>query len=78
MRYERAGISVLSLVFKGVAYISFGVLFFIALVFLENLVFESEVEKKLRAENEAMEQYQKVLGSKLLASTQRIEQLENE
>jgi murein DD-endopeptidase MepM/ murein hydrolase activator NlpD len=78
LRYERAGISVLGLVFKGVGYLSFGALFFIALVFLQNLVFESEVEKKLRAENEAMEHYKKVLSGKLLASTQRIEQLENE
>ncbi|MBS1555729.1 MAG: M23 family metallopeptidase [Bacteroidetes bacterium] len=78
LRYERAGISVLSIAFKGIAYLSFGALFFVALVLLQNFIFDTEVEKKLRAENEAMEQHKVVLASRLKASADRIEQLKAE
>ncbi|MFM8834594.1 MAG: M23 family metallopeptidase [Cytophagales bacterium] len=78
LRYERAGISVLTVAFKGIGYLSFGALFFVALVLLQNFIFDSEVEKKLRTENEAMEQHQVVLASWLQASADRIEQLKTQ
>ncbi|MFM7430400.1 MAG: M23 family metallopeptidase [Flammeovirgaceae bacterium] len=78
MRFERAGISVLTVAFKGIGYLSFGALFFVALVLVQNLIFETELEKKLRAENEAMEQHRIVLASRLRASSDRIEQLKTQ
>jgi murein DD-endopeptidase MepM/ murein hydrolase activator NlpD len=78
LRYERAGISVLTVAFKGIGYLSFGALFLLALVLLQNFIFDTEVEKKLRAENEALEQHKIVLAGRLRASADRIEQLKAE
>lgn len=78
LRYERAGISILGVTFRVIGYLSFGALFFVALVLLQNFIFDTELETKLRAENEALESHKVILASRLQASTDRIEKLKNE
>lgn len=78
LRYERVGISILDVAFKAIGYLSFGALFFAGLLFLQNFIFDSDLEKQLRAENEAMESHKVILASRLQASANRIEQLKSE
>ena len=78
LRYERAGISILGVTFRVIGYLSFGALFFVALVLLQNFIFDTELETKLRAENEALESHKVILVSRLQASADRIEKLKNE
>lgn len=78
LRYERAGISILGVTFRVIGYLSFGSLFLVALVLLQNSIFDTELETKLRAENEALESHQVILASRLQASSGRIERLKSE
>ncbi|MFM7431018.1 MAG: hypothetical protein ACKO1F_14115, partial [Flammeovirgaceae bacterium] len=75
LRYERARISILGVTFRVIGYLSFGALFLAALVLLQNFIFDTELETKLRAENEALESHQVILASRLQASSGRIEKL---
>lgn len=77
LRYERAGISILGVTFRVIGYLSFGALFFVALLLLLNFIFDTELETKLRAENEALESHKVILASRLQASADRIDQLKS-
>jgi murein DD-endopeptidase MepM/ murein hydrolase activator NlpD len=78
LRYERASVSVLSLTFRGIGYLIFGVVFFVGLVMLQNYVIDTPLENELRAENEALQQHKIVLTASLQESNGRISDLKNE
>ncbi|NOS94387.1 MAG: M23 family metallopeptidase [Cyclobacteriaceae bacterium] len=78
LRYERASVSVLSIVFSGLGYIVLGGLFFVGLVMLQNYFVETPLEKTLRAENAALIEYKVVLAASLKESNERINQLKEE
>jgi murein DD-endopeptidase MepM/ murein hydrolase activator NlpD len=78
LRYERASVSVLSIVFSAFGYIVLGGLFFVGLVMLQNYFVETPLEKTLRAENAALKEYKVVLAASLKESNERIHQLKEE
>ena len=78
LRYERASVSVLSIVFSAFGYIVLGGLFFVGLVMLQNYFVDTPLEKTLRAENAALKEYKVVLAASLKESNERINQLKEE
>src|SRR5687768_10263821 len=68
LRYERAGVRWGSVLFGLVSLLVFGGLFFLAMVYIQNRVFESKEEARLRQENEALKKHQGVVASELAVS----------
>ncbi len=77
LRFERTKISVLAVLGSGVSYLIFGFLFFVGLILLQNLIVETPIEKKLRAENKDLEKYKIVLANQLAESNQQLVDLNN-
>jgi murein DD-endopeptidase MepM/ murein hydrolase activator NlpD len=75
LKYERTGISILGLSFRGLGYVVFGALFFVGLVIVQNYFIETPLEKSLRAENEALTNHKIILTASLQESNTRIESL---
>jgi len=78
LRYERTGVSIVGLAFRGFGYLIFATLFFVGLVTLQNFVIDTPLEKSLRAENEALENHKVILTASLFESNERIGQLNSE
>lgn len=64
-QYERANLSVKDVISYTLGLLVMSAVFFAGLVFLYNYLLETETERKLRAENKAIEQYKPVLEQKL-------------
>ncbi len=77
LRFERVKISYVRLFLSGVSYLTFGCLFFIGLLLLQNFLVETPLEKKLRAENRALEKHKVLLTSKLAQSNQQLAELKS-
>lgn len=75
LRYERVKISIINVLIAFVSYLSFGILFFIGLVLLQNFIIETPAEKKVRAENKALVDHKKQLTAQLLESNQKLAEL---
>jgi murein DD-endopeptidase MepM/ murein hydrolase activator NlpD len=65
LRYERRKLSFFSVLLYLLGLLCFGALFFVGLVFLQNHIIETPIEKSLRAENKAMKKYKVELVSQL-------------
>src|SRR6478609_4048326 len=65
LRYERKTISVVRTLLSSFGYISFGVLFFIVLILIQNYIIQTPVEKSLRAENRALAQHKAILTGQI-------------
>ncbi len=78
LRYERVKISFFHVLFAGVSYIAFGILFFIGLLFLQNYILETPREKALREENKALSEYQVMLTKQLATTEQELANVEKE
>ena len=65
LRYERAGISVPNTILYILSLFVFGVLFFCALILVQNYVINTPTEKALRQENKALKTHKNVLLAKL-------------
>jgi murein DD-endopeptidase MepM/ murein hydrolase activator NlpD len=76
LRYERVGISPLSVVLTLFGLLFFGALFFVGLVYTQNYFIETPLEKSLRAENDAYSRYRVELTSNLKTSKNRLAELE--
>jgi murein DD-endopeptidase MepM/ murein hydrolase activator NlpD len=77
LRFEQAKISYFSVFLSIVSYLTFSFLFFVGLVLLQNFLVETPVEKKLRAENKALEKHKLLLASQLTSSNQQLAELKN-
>ncbi|MBX2916448.1 MAG: M23 family metallopeptidase [Cyclobacteriaceae bacterium] len=75
LRYERARFTVVRFAMAIVGYLVFGVVFFAALLFLQNLIIETPHEKQLRAENRALKEHKVILSSLLSESNQKLNEL---
>src|SRR5690606_15948897 len=64
-QYERARLSPGDIIVYTIGLMLMSVACFAGLIFLYNVLLETDVEKKLRAENKALLQYKPVLESKL-------------
>ena len=78
LRYERVKISFFNVVITILSYCSFGVLFFAALLLLQNYIIETPHEKQLRTENEALQQHKIILTSRLQQSDHQLEELKKQ
>jgi len=78
LRYERVKISIFNIIITAVSYLAFGCIFFIGLVLLQNLIIETPSEKKLRAENKALQQHKVLLTSQLWQSNQQLAELKKQ
>lgn len=78
LRYERVKISFFNVVITILSYCSFGVLFFAALLLLQNYIIETPHEKQLRTENEALQQHKIILTSQLQQSDHQLEELKKQ
>ena len=78
LRYERARFSVVRFTMAMVGYLVFGVVFFAALLLLQNLIIETPHEKQLRAENRALKEHKVILSSLLSESNQQLSELKRQ
>ena len=78
LRYERVRFSVWRTLSSLIAYGCFGILFFIGLNILQNLVIETEHEKSLKSENKELTAYKVVLASQIANSNELLGQLKSD
>lgn len=78
LRYERVKFSVARMLLNGIGYIAFGALFFVALIFLQNLIIETPSENQLRAENKALKHHKVLLTAQLGESNSRLSELKQQ
>jgi len=78
LRYERVKISFFNVFVTLFSYLTFGVLFFGGLLLLQNYIIDTPSEKKLRADNESLNQHKIVLASQLLVSNNQLEELKKQ
>jgi murein DD-endopeptidase MepM/ murein hydrolase activator NlpD len=68
LRYERVRFRWGTVLFGFVSLLVFGGLFFLAMAYIQNKVFESKEEARLRQENEALKRHQEVVANELAVS----------
>ncbi len=78
LRYERVKISFFNVSISIISYLTFGVLFFIGLLLLQNFIIETPIEKNLRSENDALQQHKVVLAGQLWQSNDQLQQLKKQ
>jgi murein DD-endopeptidase MepM/ murein hydrolase activator NlpD len=76
LRFERSRISILQSVMTLLGLLSFGALFFVGLVVLQNYLIQTPVEKFFRAENSALKDYKVELVLQLLSAQNQMSELE--
>lgn len=75
LRFERKKISVTKVLGYAFGYFSFGALFFVALLVLQNYVVETPAEAKLRLENQSLESHKNVLNNRLQSANAQLAML---
>lgn len=65
LRFELRKISVLKVLSSGFGYLSFGILFFAALLLLQNYIVETPVEKQLKTENKELKRHKAIITSRI-------------
>ncbi len=78
LRYERVKISIFNVLVTVISYVTFGVLFFIGLLLLQNYIIETPSEKQLRTENKALTEHKIVLAGQLTESNNQLEELKKQ
>lgn len=78
LRYERVEFSVWRAFGSFIGYSCFGAVFFVGLNFLQNLVIETKLEKALKAENKALNEYKVVLASAIETSEESLGELKSD
>ncbi len=76
LRFERSRISVLRITMTFLGLLSFGALFFVGLLVVQNYWIETPVEKFLRSENNALKDYKVELVLQLLSAQNQMSRLE--
>ena len=72
LSYERAGIGWGTIIFTGVSLVVFGAIFFIGLIYIQDTFFESELQAKLRLENEALKKHKDLIDSELTEANESL------
>ena len=75
MRFERTRLPFFNILLYLLGLLCFGALFFVGLIFLQNHIIETPIEKSLRAENKAMKKYKVELVSQLESSKAALDEL---
>ncbi len=75
LRYERIKLSALNIALALVSYLSFGSLFFVGLVIVQNYIVQTPLEKSLRSENAALAYHKVVMASRLSEANRQLDSL---
>ncbi len=75
LRFEIKKISVSKVVGNSFGYLSFGALFFVGLLILQNYVVETPLETKYREENEALKKHKAILNDRLNTANEQLADL---
>ncbi|MCW5912605.1 MAG: M23 family metallopeptidase [Cyclobacteriaceae bacterium] len=78
LRYERTRFSVVRLIMGITGYLVFGLVFFAALLFLQNFIIDTPLEKQLRAENRALAEHKVVLTAQISESNRQLNELKQQ
>jgi murein DD-endopeptidase MepM/ murein hydrolase activator NlpD len=78
LRYERKTISAVRTALSSFAYISFGVLFFIILILIQNYIIQTPVERSLRTENRALSKHKKILAGQIKSNNLLLSELKTQ
>ncbi len=78
LRYERVKISFFNVLITVLSYSSFGVLFFAALLLIQNYIIETPSEKQLRTENKSLKQHKIILASQLQQADHQLQELKKQ
>ena len=76
LRFERKKISPIKILSSSLGYLSFGVIFFVGLLALQNRVVESPLEKALRTENREMKKHKLIVSAQLEEANQQLATLQ--
>lgn len=77
LRFERKKISFTNVIGNAFGYLSFGLLFFIGLLVLQNYVVETPLENKLRLENESLSEHKAIINGRLKVADEQLNQLQS-
>lgn len=77
LQFERKKISITKVMGNSFGYLSFGVLFFVGLLVLQNYIVTTPLESKLRLENEALIKHKAILNNRIKAANAQIDQLQS-
>lgn len=72
LRFERKKISTTKALGYSFGYLSFGAVFFLALLVLQNYVVETPFESKLRLENESLSEHKTILNDRIQAANNQL------
>lgn len=75
LRYERAKLNWVSLLFGLVSLLIFSGLFFVGMVFISNKAYESPLEARLRNENEALKKHKELIENEIYTSQELLASL---
>lgn len=78
LKFERKKISFTGVIGNSFGYLSFGALFFVALLVLQNYVVETPLENKLRLENKSLTEHKAILNSRIQSANSQLSQLKSE
>ncbi len=78
LRFERVKISILRIMTGILSYLTFGVFFFVGLVYLQDYLIDTPLEKSLREENKALVNHKILLTAQLSQSNQQLQELKNQ
>jgi murein DD-endopeptidase MepM/ murein hydrolase activator NlpD len=78
LRFERVKISVFNVIAVLIGYLSVGALFFVGLLLLQEYLMESPAEKKLRAENKALQQHKVIMAGQVWANNLQLDELKKQ
>src|SRR5690348_16565927 len=67
LRYERAGLSIRSILFTTIGILFTGALFFAGLFMLQARLITTSTERKLQAENKALKEHHSIISSRIAA-----------
>ncbi len=77
LRFERKKISPLKIFSSSLGYLSFGIVFFVGLLALQNRVVESPLEKRLRTENRELKKHKQIISSQIEDATLQLAVLQS-
>jgi len=75
LRYERVRISAINVALTALSLLLFGCAFFIGLVFLQNYLVQTPLEKALKTENKALKEHQIIIAARLDEARNQLQNL---
>ncbi len=77
LRFERKKISFTNVMGNSFGYLSFGMLFFVGLLVLQNYIVVTPLESKLRLENKSLTEHKAILNSRIKKANAQLDELKS-